>query len=116
VFGKLHVQQLEELASESQALVDKARAMVTANLNALTPAIVTSSRAPMQNCGAPDRNTPTSISLAQNDGTLNGDPTQEHQPQPQLQFRRHLPRALYRENRPMSHPLPRDRWSGRGSC
>ena len=36
LFGKLSVKQLEVLAAESQALVDKAMAMVRANAHALT--------------------------------------------------------------------------------
>ena len=45
LFGKLDVKQLEILAAESQALVDKAMAMVRAN--ALTPGAATAPRAPV---------------------------------------------------------------------
>jgi hypothetical protein len=37
LFGKLDVQQLEELAAESQALVDRAMAMVKANVTMRDP-------------------------------------------------------------------------------
>ena len=52
LFGKLDVQQLEELAAESQALVDKAMAMVKANANALTPDPMAARLAPVEH-GAP---------------------------------------------------------------
>jgi anti-sigma factor ChrR (cupin superfamily) len=45
LFSKLSVQQLEELAAESQALVDKAMALVRAN--AQTPGGATAPRAPV---------------------------------------------------------------------
>ena len=45
LFTKLSVEQLEELAAESQALVDKAMAMVKANANALKPGAATAPRA-----------------------------------------------------------------------
>jgi len=45
LFRKLSVEELEELAAESQALVDKARAMVRAN--ALTPGAATAQLAPV---------------------------------------------------------------------
>ena len=45
LFSKLSLEQLEELAAESQALVDKAMAMVKAN--ALTPGDATATRAPV---------------------------------------------------------------------
>ena len=45
LFSKLDIKQLEQLAAESQALVDRAMMMVRANANALTPGPATAPRA-----------------------------------------------------------------------
>jgi hypothetical protein len=59
LFSRLSVQQMEEIAAESQALVDKMMAMVRANANALTPDDVVSRRASVE------------------DGESNGEPAEE---------------------------------------
>ena len=56
MLGKLNIQQMEELAAESQALVDKAMAMVKAN--ALTPNGATAFRAPVGDGDAGDARGP----------------------------------------------------------